>query len=123
MKILLTTALLLACSFSLSSQSQISADKALTPDHEISDCPDLITISGPIVKDLYQATDIHLTDVIVFPIIELSLISETQVDLNSEIEVPAGSTLTIDIDDCPSNPEDEPEYRPSSNDKEKRTSY
>ncbi len=119
MKILLLQAFLLVCAFSLTGQSQIVKQNTQTPDHEISDCPDLITLSGPMIKDFYQAKDIHLTDVVVFPIIEVSLISETQVDLNNEIEVPSGSTLIIDIDNCPSTSDDKPDYLPTNNTKEK----
>lgn len=123
MKFLWFFALSFTCSLSLASQSPTSTEKVLTPDYNISDCPDLITLSGPIVKDLYQAKDIHLTDVVVFPIIELNLISETQVDLNSEIEVPSGSTLTIQINDCPADADDVPGYRPGETIKDQKTNH
>lgn len=121
MKIILIQLFLLLCAYSLSGQTNAHELKAQTPDHELSECPDLLTLSGPIIKDLYQAKDIHLIDVVVFPIIELSLISETQVDLNSQIEVPLGSTLTVDINDCPRDSEEPDHYSPLNSDEEKRT--
>lgn len=120
-KILLIQLFLLLCAYSLTGQTNAPELKTQTPGHELLECPDLLTLSGPIIKDLYQAKDIHLTDVVVFPIIELSLISETQVDLNSQIEVPLGSTLTVDINDCPRDMDDPDHYSPINSDVEKRT--
>ncbi len=100
-KNLLILAILTTFTFALIGQKPIVELTPTPSHHDISDCPDLLTLSGPIVKDFYQAIDIHLTDIVLFPIIDVRFVSQTQVDLNSEIEVPNGSTLTVSISDCP----------------------
>lgn len=65
-------------------------------------CPDLLTLTGPVLRELYQAKDIHLKDIELLALSSARFVSETQVDLNQEIIIPVGAVLMIEIEACPS---------------------